>query len=48
MKDAAQLLDLLASVEAEEIEPTRASGGRQFLYDEVGHTLLLSISANVE
>lgn len=34
MKDAPQLLDLLAS-DAEEIEPTRAAGGKQFLYDEV-------------
>ena len=35
MKDASQLLDLLASVDENEIEPTRAAGGRQYLYDEV-------------
>ncbi|KAF6762804.1 mitotic control protein dis3 [Ephemerocybe angulata] len=33
MNDASQLLDLLAS-ESEEIEPTRAASGKQFLYDE--------------
>ncbi|TEB35393.1 RNB-domain-containing protein [Coprinellus micaceus] len=33
-KDASQLLDLLASVDENEIEPTRAAGGKQFLYDE--------------
>ncbi|KAJ2933461.1 hypothetical protein H1R20_g3629, partial [Candolleomyces eurysporus] len=34
MKDSSQLLDLLASVEADEIEPTRAAGGKQILYSE--------------
>ncbi|RXW25770.1 hypothetical protein EST38_g55 [Candolleomyces aberdarensis] len=34
MKDSPQLLDLLASIEADEIEPTRAAGGKQILYSE--------------
>jgi hypothetical protein len=38
MKDSSQLLDLLASVEENEIEPTRAAGGKQFLYSEVSFT----------
>jgi len=35
MENAAQLLDLLASADAEDIEPTKAAGGRQLLYSEV-------------
>lgn len=35
MKDATQLLDLLAAEGSNEIEPTKAVAGRQALYPEV-------------
>ena len=35
MKDSTQLLDLLAAVGSEDMEPTRAAAGRQVLYADV-------------
>jgi hypothetical protein len=35
MKDSTQLLDLLAAVGSEDMEPTRAAAGRQALYPDV-------------
>ena len=35
MKDSTQLLDLLAAVGSEDMEPTRAAAGRQVLYPDV-------------
>jgi len=35
MKDSTQLLDLLAAVGSEDIEPTKAAAGRQALYPDV-------------
>ena len=35
MKDSTQLLDLLAAVGADDIEPTKATTGRQALYPDV-------------
>ena len=35
MKDSTQLLDLLAAVGSEDLEPTRAAAGRQVLYPDV-------------
>lgn len=34
-KDSTQLLDLLAAVGSEDLEPTRAAAGRQVLYPDV-------------
>lgn len=35
MKDSTQLLDLLAAVGSEDLEPTKAAAGRQVLYPDV-------------
>ena len=35
IKDPTQLLDLLAAVSREDMEPTRAAAGRQVLYPDV-------------
>ena len=35
LKDSTQLLDLLAAVGSEDVEPTRAAAGRQVLYPDV-------------
>ena len=40
MKDSTQLLDLLAAVGSEDMEPTRAAAGRQVLYPDVHLSLL--------
>lgn len=41
MKDATQLLDLLAAEGTTEIEPTKAAAGRQALYPDVGPTFYI-------
>ena len=52
MKDATQLLDLLAAEGSNEIEPTKAVAGRQALYPEVRsyhcifHGLIICISTS--
>ena len=41
MKDSTQLLDLLAAVGSEDMEPTRAAAGRQVLYPDVRFTHII-------
>lgn len=43
MKDSTQLLDLLAAVGSEDIEPTKATAGRQALYPDVCFSFLYPI-----
>ena len=43
MKNSTQLLDLLAVVGSEDIEPTRAAAGRQALYPDVRFSHIIFI-----
>jgi exosome complex exonuclease DIS3/RRP44 len=43
MKDSTQLLDLLAAVGSEDMEPTKAAAGRQALYPDVRFSLMSPI-----
>jgi exosome complex exonuclease DIS3/RRP44 len=40
MKDSTQLLDLLAAVGSEHIEPTKAAAGRQAFYPDVRFSII--------
>ena len=47
MKDSTQLLDLLAAVGSEDMEPTRAAAGRQVLYPDVRFTHIICFLGGV-
>ena len=44
MRDSTQLLDLLAAVGSEDMEPTRAAAGRQVLYPDVCFSHIICFS----